>query len=36
MHRGDAALIVATIAILAAAIYVRMFVPIPTLANLIG
>lgn len=36
MHRGDALLIVATVSILVAAIYVRLFVPIPTLTNLLG
>ncbi len=36
MHRGDAVLIAATIAILATAIWVRLFVTIPTLTNLLG
>ncbi len=36
MHRGDFALIAITISILAVAIYVRLFVGIPTLSDTIG
>ncbi len=35
MHRGDAVLIAATIVIIAAAVWVRLFVGIPTLTNLL-
>jgi energy-coupling factor transport system permease protein len=35
MHRGDLALIAITVAILASAIYVRLFVGIPSFANLL-
>lgn len=35
MHKGDVALIGVTIAVLVTAIYVRVFLPIPTLTNLL-
>jgi energy-coupling factor transport system permease protein len=35
LHRGDYALIAITVGILVAAVYIRMFVPIPTITQLI-
>jgi energy-coupling factor transporter transmembrane protein EcfT len=35
LHRGDFALLAITIGVLAMAIYVRLYVPVPTLSQLL-
>jgi hypothetical protein len=36
MKRGDYILLILTIALLAGAVYVRLYIPVPTITSLLG